>query len=41
MTIEVGQPVLGLYILRNLAEDKVNIAAVNNSKSGLINRVIN
>ena len=32
MTIEVGQCALGLHIFRNLAEEKVNMAAVNMSK---------
>ena len=34
--IEVGQPILGLYIFRNLAEEKINMAAVNISKRGPI-----
>ena len=32
MSIEVGQPVLGLHIFRNLAEEKMNMVAVNMSK---------
>ena len=31
--IEVGQPILGLHIFRNLAEEKINMAAINMSKS--------
>ena len=31
--IEVGRPVLGLHIIRNLAEEKVIMAPVNMSKS--------
>ena len=30
--IEVGQPVLGLHIFRNLTEEKINMAPVNMSK---------
>ena len=36
MSSEVGQPVLGLHIFRNLAEEKVNMAPKNTSKSGPI-----
>ena len=32
MTIQVGQRALGLHIFRNLAEEKVNMAAVNMPK---------
>ena len=34
MPIEVGQPILGLHIFRNLAEEKMNMTAVNMSKRG-------
>ena len=30
--IEVGQPILGLHIFRNLTEEKINMAVVNMSK---------
>ena len=33
MSIEVGQLALGLHIFRNLTEEKINIVAVNMSKS--------
>ena len=36
ISIEVGQPVLGLHIFRNLAEEKINMVAVNMSKRGPI-----
>ena len=36
MSIEVGQPILGLHIFRNHAEEEINIAAVNMSKWGPI-----
>ena len=36
MPVEMGQPVLGLHIFRNLAEEKINMAAVNMSKRGPI-----
>ena len=36
MSIEVGQPVLGLHIFRNLAKEKVGMTPVNMSKSGPI-----
>ena len=32
--IEADQSVLGLHIFRNLAEEKINMAPVNMSKSG-------
>ena len=32
MSVEVGQPVPGLHIFRNLTEEKINMAAVNISK---------
>ena len=32
--MDVGQPLLGLHIFRNLAEEKINMAPVNMSKSG-------
>ena len=32
MLMEVGQPVLGLHIFRNLVEEKINMVAVNISK---------
>ena len=34
MSMEVGQPVLGLHMFRNLAEEEINMAAVNMSKTG-------
>ena len=40
IAIEVSQPVLGLHILRNLAEEKLNMVAVNMSKRGPITCVI-
>ena len=36
MSVEVGQPVLGLHIFRNLTEEKINMAAVNIPKRGPI-----
>ena len=36
MSMEVGQPVSGLHIFRNLAEEEINMAAVNMSKRGPI-----
>ena len=36
MSIEVYQPVLGLHIFSNLAEEKINTVAVNKSKRGPI-----
>ena len=36
IAIEVGQPVLGLYIFSNLAKEKINMVAVNMSKRGPI-----
>ena len=36
MPMKVGQFVLGLHIFRNLAEEKINVAAVNMSKRGPI-----
>ena len=36
MSIGVGQPVLGLHILRNLAEEEINMVAINTSKMGPI-----
>ena len=32
MSNEVGQPILGLHIFRDLAEEKINMVAVNMSK---------
>ena len=32
MSTEVGQPVLGLHIFRNLAEEKIKMVAVDMSK---------
>ena len=34
MSIEVDQPVPGLHIFRDLAEEKINMVAVNMSKRG-------
>ena len=34
MAVEMGQPVLGLHVFRNLAEEKIYMAAVNMSKRG-------
>ena len=34
-SIEVGRPVLGLHIFRNFTEEKINMAPVNMSKSGV------
>ena len=34
--IKVGQPVLGLHILRNLTEQEINMAPVSMCKSGTI-----
>ena len=34
--IEAGQSALGLHIFKNLAEEKINMAPVNMSKSGPI-----
>ena len=36
MPVEMGQPVFGLHMFRNLAEEKINMAAVNMSKRGPI-----
>ena len=36
MSLGVGQPVLGLHILRNLAEEEINMVAINTSKMGPI-----
>ena len=36
MAIEMGQPVLGLHVFRNLAEEKIYMAAVNMLKRGPI-----
>ena len=36
MSIQVGQPVRGLHIFRNLAKEEINRAAINMSKSGPI-----
>ena len=34
ISIEVDQPVLGLHIFRNLAEEKINMVVANMSKRG-------
>ena len=36
MSVEVGQPVLGLHIFRNVAEEKIKMVAENMSKRGPI-----
>ena len=34
LSVEMGQPALGLHIFRNLKEEEINRAAVNMSKRG-------
>ena len=36
ISIEVGQPVVGLHIFRNLSEEKIDMVAINTSKRGPI-----